>query len=445
MKNFNFGTDGIRGNAAKYPFTPKALFYLGNAIAEWSSQKYNKKPKILIGHDTRISCETIKKNLIKGLQNYKIDIIDCKILPTPAICLLTQKSELQFDFGIVISASHNPYYDNGIKLFDKINTKISRNDEECITNLFKQISKARPTSSLNPEFFYNIWEQADSEYKNNIFSFFEPNFLKNIKIVLDCANGANYKIAPEIFKDLGAQTISINTNPNGKNINKNCGSVHPENLQKAVIDKKADIGFAFDGDGDRLIAVNKNGKILDGDNILSILIDHPKFKNLNQVIGTVMSNYGFENYLEKLNKKLHRTSVGDKHIAAQLIKENLLLGGENSGHIIMRDYMNSGDGIFCALRLLQTILLTNNNWDLEKFIKTPQTTINLPIKKRDDLSKEPYNIIIENNKKLLSNGRILVRYSGTENLLRIMVEDIDAQLSQQVAQNLVQELKTCLT
>ncbi|MFA5075070.1 MAG: hypothetical protein WC436_03105 [Candidatus Babeliales bacterium] len=444
MNKFNFGTDGIRGNANKYPFTSKALFYLGNALAEWGIKKYNKKPKILIGHDTRISCEKIKKALISGLQNYAVDVVDCKILPTPAICQLTQKSKLLFDFGIVISASHNQYKDNGIKLFDRTNTKISSTDEEYITDLFKKMLHCKPACIINSEFSYNIWKQADIEYKNNIFSFFEPNFLKNIKIILDCANGSNYKIAPEIFQDLGAQIITINNSPTGKNINQKCGSVHPENLQKVVIDNKAYIGFAFDGDGDRLIVVNKNGEILDGDNILSILIEHPKFKNLNQIVGTVMSNYGFENYLKTQNKKLYRTSVGDKYVAAQLIKENLLLGGENSGHIIMRDYMNSGDGIFSALRILQTILLTNNDWNLQKFIKIPQITINLSINKKEDLSKDPYNTILNESKKLLSNGRILVRFSGTENLLRIMVEDAKEQIAQQVAQKLAKEFKSCL-
>ncbi len=441
MQNkLKFGTDGIRGNADQYPFTENALKKLGKAIAKWSTFKYKKNnPKVLIGHDTRISCDRIKQALISGLKQYSLNIIDAQVSPTPAICQLIQKTDLGFDFGIVISASHNPYKDNGIKIFDKQDTKLNKTDEELIVDFFEEtnIEKTLETNSVK------LWQDANSKYKKNILNFFEPNFMQNLKIVLDCANGATYKIAPEIFEELGAQVITIANSPDGKNINKNCGALHPENLKKIVLKNNADIGFAFDGDGDRLIAVNQDGEILDGDDILALLLTHPKFKDIKKLVGTIMTNHGLELFLEKNDKQLIRTSVGDKYIAAKLASENLLLGGETSGHIIMKDYINSGDGIFNALRIVQTAIITNN-WKLKNFTKTPQIMLNLTVKHKRDLSIDPYKKIIAKHKKLLNLGRVVVRYSGTENLLRVMVEDIKETTAKDIAKKLAQELKLSL-
>ena len=437
-----FGTDGIRGNAEKFPFTKPALNYLGMAIAKWATEKYKKKPTVLIGYDTRISSSRIEEDLTEGLMNFPITVINSEVLPTPAICLLT-KTEDFVDFGIVISASHNPYFDNGIKIIDSKNIKLNKDDEKIITDYFHEMQKEKTAISLDKNSNNIFMKDASKEYENKILSFFKNNFLNNIKIVIDCANGATYEIAPKLFKKLGAKVTTIAASPNGKNINENCGTLHLENLAQEVIQNKADIGFAFDGDGDRVLAVNKNGKIIDGDDILDLLSNHPEITNSNTIVGTIMSNFGFELHLEKNNKKLIRTSVGDKYVAAKLEEENMPLGGENSGHIIIKDYMNTGDGIFTALKILESII-SNNNWKMKTFEKTPQILLNVPVYIKNDLSQEPYSKIINEHKNLLINGRIVVRYSGTENLLRVMVEDEKLDNATMLANSLAQKLQNTL-
>lgn len=424
----NFGTDGIRGKANIFPFTPDALVRIGKAIANWSLEKYNKKnPNVLIGHDTRLSCPDVKNNLKIGLSSANIKITDGDILPTPAVLQLV-KHKKNFDFGIVISASHNPYSDNGIKLFDATTGKITKEDELIICNYF---------STLNDT---NLWKDSGSEYIKNILSFFQPKFLKGKKIVLDCANGATHSVAPKIFESLGATVIAISTEPNGININEKCGALHPELAQKEVIIQKADAGFAFDGDGDRVIAISKTGKIKDGDDALTLLLQHPEFKNVKSVVGTIMTNHGFSILLKELGKKLIRTDVGDRYVAEKLAQENLIIGGEPSGHVIINTYLNSGDGIFTALKVLESITITNN-WNMDTFDKTPQICINIPISKKDDLSRECYVKLLNEAEKKLLNGRVIVRYSGTENLLRVMVEDQTEESAKNAAQILGDKLK----
>lgn len=437
-----FGTDGIRDNADKFPFTKQALNYLGMAIAQWSMKKYHKKPTVLIGYDTRISSPRIEEDLTQGLMNSPITVIDAKVLPTPAVCLLA-KTEDFIDFGIVISASHNPYVDNGIKIIDSKNIKLNKNDEKIISDYFHDILRDVIEPTIHEDSTNIFMNDASEEYERKLLSIFKPKFLKKIKIVLDCANGATYKIAPELFKKLGAKIIAIATNPNGRNINKDCGAMHLQNLAKEVIKNKANIGFAFDGDGDRVLAINKNGKIIDGDDILDLLSNHPEIQNSNKIVGTIMSNFGFEMHLEKNNKELIRTPVGDKHVAAKLDEENLPLGGENSGHIIIKDYMNTGDGIFTALKVLESVI-ANDNWEMKTFEKTPQILLNVPVSVKKDLSLEPYSKIIEEHKKLLINGRFVIRYSGTENLLRVMVEDKCLDNTTKLAHALAEKLQDAL-
>jgi phosphoglucosamine mutase len=442
-KKITFGTDGIRGRADQFPFTNEALINLGIAIAQWSITKYKKEnPTILLGHDTRESCTKIKKSLKKGLLHFPLKIVDAEVLPTPAVCKIINKDS-NFDFGIIISASHNPYHDNGIKVIDAKAIKLNNLDEESIINNFEKISAQEHSLKFNSSAIDQKWNDAATIYKENVLKFFPPNFLKGIKIVLDCANGATYKVAPEIFKSLGANITTISVNPDGKNINYDCGSLHTEKLQAAVIKNKADFGFAFDGDGDRVIAINRKGEVVDGDDLLALLSNHSKFGNSITVVGTIMTNLGFDLYLKKNSKHLIRTKVGDKYVSASLQENNLWLGGENSGHIIMTDYMNSGDGIFVALRTLETVLLTKN-WNLKLFDKTPQILINVPVLNKKDLSLQPYSSIIKDQENLLKNGRIVVRFSGTENLLRVMVEDENHDIAKYVAQILAEKLKTIL-
>jgi len=443
-----FGTDGIRGKADQHPFTPKTLFRLGKSIAKWCLNKHpDKQPLILIGHDTRQSCSTIKKNLLDGLKILPVKIVDGQVLPTPAICQLTKTDyfpqEYNFDCGIVISASHNPYQDNGIKLFETKTCKLSEKDEDSIIKNYEEQLTDKFPSDEKEQGTSIIDTQYHSSYKKTIQLFFAPKFLFGIKIVLDCANGATYKIAPDIFESFGAEIIPIAINPDGKNINEECGALFPQNVQTAISQNNADIGFAFDGDGDRVIAINKNGQIKDGDDLLAILTTHPKYKKSNTIVGTIMTNYGLEIHFDKQNKKLIRTKVGDKFVSAELLKENLPIGGESCGHIILNDYLNTGDGIFVALKTLETIIHTNN-WIMTSFEKLPQVIINIPVTNKKDLSLPPFSDIIEKQKKELIKGRAVIRYSGTENLLRIMTEDIEHKSALKVADNLAKQLKKIL-
>jgi phosphoglucosamine mutase len=447
-RKIKFGTDGIRGKADQFPFIPEPLRALGLAIAQWATKKYNKSNpndvliKILLGHDTRISCENIKKNLVSGLGARGVRISDAGVIPTPAVLQLIEQSEENFDFGIVISASHNPYTDNGIKLFDANTGKISAQDENDILQNFEKLHE-NVLADLDKAGVCEPYEQASCIYIKNIVSKFSKNFLNGKKIVLDCANGATHKIAPEIFSSLGAKVISLNTQPDGRNINRNSGALHTEQMQQAVLEHNADIGFAFDGDGDRVIAANKSGEYRDGDDLLAILLEHKDFQNEKVVVGTIMTNHGFEQHLKKNGKELVRTKVGDKYVAAHLEKENLMVGGEASGHVIIKNYLNTGDGIFVALKVLESII-QNNNSEFKTFTKTPQHMINVPVSQKKPLDQEPFVQIINNHGKMLENGRIIVRYSGTENLLRIMAEDQTKSSAQNVAKELSIKLQNAL-
>ncbi len=442
-KTVKFGTDGIRGHADNFPFTNKALIALGYSIAKWAISKYKKtNPKILIGHDTRTSCKRIKEQLEKGLLALGLNISDAQVLPTPAICKLANHYK-DFNLGIIISASHNPYYDNGIKLVDAKTGKLKPEDEKIIEDNFTKQFENIDNLDIKKFGQINLWPQADAKYKKIVISQFQDNFLIGKKIVLDCANGSTYKVATPIFEKLGAQVITINNTPDGKNINKDCGALHTNNLEQQIVKNKADIGFAFDGDGDRVIAVNKNGQTIDGDQIIALLSKHPKAIKHKTVVGTVMTNLGLDLHLKEKNINLIRTKVGDKYVSAKLIENNLFLGGESSGHIIMTDYLNTGDGIFTALRVVETAILTNN-WTLKLFNKTPQILINVPVTQKKDLTIQPCSQIIENHKTLLKSGRIVVRYSGTENLLRVMTEGKEEKLTIDVANSLAKKLKEAL-
>jgi len=444
-RSCSFGTDGIRAHADGFPFTPKALNALGVAIARWALDKYNKKtPGVLIGHDTRLSCPRIKNDLIAGLAQFPLDIVDGQVLPTPAVYQLIRDNS-RFDFGIVISASHNPYYDNGIKLFDAKMTKISKEDEGVIEAYFEKMHNQELLLGSSPRgnALDVMWREAPKIYQDKVASYFPPNFLAGIKIVLDCANGATAKIAPALFKQLGAEVIAIANNPTGTNINEKCGSTHPEVLQARVVQEHAHIGFAFDGDGDRLMVVSKSGILKNGDDVLFLLLSLAEYAATKTIVGTVMSNQGLEQTLVQVNKKLLRTQVGDKYVAQALVANNLPLGGEVSGHTIIQNYMPTSDGIFVALKVLQAVIATNN-WQLKTFDAYPQVLLNIPIAQKKDLSLPPLSIIITTYEKKIPAGRILVRYSGTEKILRVMTEAQSYELAHSVAQELAQELQQAL-
>ena len=443
MKNaISFGTDGIRGNSEKHPFTKDGLKALGASISRWASEKYGKNsPKVLIGYDTRLSGIRIKNELIEGLNCFHADVIDCGILPTPAVYRLISIDE-SFDFGIAISASHNPFNDNGIKLFDAKKCKLSRQDEEKIEQYFDLYFNKHELLVENSD-KRTEWIEASQVYIDFISSKFSQNYLSGMSIILDCANGATFEVAPQIFKKLGATVITIGSAPSGININEKCGSTHPERIKDLVVRNKAVVGFAFDGDGDRVIAINNLGQVKDGDDILAILAQHPDYKNISDIVGTITTNQGFEAELHKSNKTLIRTQVGDKYVAAALEEKNLSLGGETCGHIIIKDYMPTGDGIFVALKMLESII-ANQNLEMKTFDKYPQVSINIVVKEKRDLSNQPYSDIIKKAQESIKDGRIVVRYSGTENLLRIMTEAESGEIARDIAQNLAKDLTKAL-
>jgi phosphoglucosamine mutase len=432
-----FGTDGIRGRVGEDIFVQEKLLKLGGAFAQWAQEQYGTNPHILLIHDTRISCSYIKSALKTSLLRHPITLYDGGVLPTPAALHILQEN-VALHCALVISASHNPYQDNGIKIFDK-KGKITEEHEQKISALFLQ------NHHDNYEFLGQeiIYTDAEKIYCNRLKKLFSSLSLHSKKIVLDVAQGATYRCAQKIFKSLGARVIMINNKPNGRNINQSCGTLALASLQKAVVHHHADIGFAFDGDGDRLMAVNSQGIIKDGDDILAVLSEHPLYAGQNTLVGTLMTNSAFENYLRSKNKSLWRTSVGDKYIIEYLLQHNLLLGGEQSGHIILQDILSTGDGIAAALRLIETLYHTHN-WELETFNKYPQLLINIHIKHKKDLTLPPYASIIAQAHQNLSPGRLLVRYSGTEPILRIMAESEQQHATHTIGSEVAENLKNLL-
>jgi phosphoglucosamine mutase len=445
MHILQFGTDGIRGKADLFPFTKDALFKLGHAIAQWSKNKYKtENPSVLIGHDTRVSCRRIKEALKTGLHHLGIESIDCGVLPTPAIYQII-KNEEKFHFGIVISASHNHHADNGIKILDASTCKLNRTDEETIIDFFGKAPERNPSTEITSiKKAVTQWSDAKNLYKDYTTSHFPKDFLRGLTIVLDCAHGATYQTGPAIFEALGAKVVPLCAKPNGYNINHRCGSLYPDILKDEITKHSADFGFAFDGDGDRVIAMNKAGEIKDGDDLLSILLTHQDFSSSNQIVGTVMTNHGFDLYLQSEGKKLIRTKVGDKYVVEALDQQKCQLGGEASGHIIIKPHLSTGDGIFVALKTIEA-MLQNNNLEMKSFQKYPQVLINTSVSNKKNLSTSPLKEIIEGFQQKLHNGRIVARYSGTENLLRIMAEDDTYESASEVASELSKQLHKELT
>lgn len=437
--NNMFGTDGIRGAIGSSPFILEDLLQLGHAIGQWVVHKYGPHATLLIAHDTRLSCSWVKSAIKSTLLMHPLNIIDAGVLPTPAVVQLTLKQD-SIQCGIIISASHNPFHDNGIKIIDGLQGKLQLEDEQHITHLFYTYDESACYAALGEEHY---WDKAQSAYINYVQQFFKPHFLNGKKIVIDCAHGATYQIAPSIFQQFDADVICIGHTPNGMNINEKCGATHVEQLQQTVIKEKADIGFAFDGDGDRVIAVNCHGEIKDGDDILALLLDHPHYRNTTKLVGTVMTNVGFEHWLKEKGIALARTPVGDKYIARCLEEEKLIIGGEESGHIVLYNYLPSGDGIFTALRVMETIIDTHNE-QMHTFKHTPQILINIPIKEKKDLTQGPLSSIIKEYENQLPYGRILVRYSGTQPILRVMVEDTDEIQAQTIGNGLAHTLQKAL-
>jgi len=434
MKNI-FGTDGIRDKINHGPLTKENLTQLGHAIGQWVTTNFEKPIKILIGYDTRSSCPGILETLSKSILQYPVELHNGKTLPTPVICKLVKEEE--FDLGIIISASHNPAEYNGIKIVTK-DSKICALSESAITQLYQhEIFKNNQNKNSLLEY-----DQANQLYQIFITAWFETDFLEGKKIVLDCAHGATYQLAPKIFEHFGAQVITIENSPNGENINLRCGSTYPENITKAMLSHQADWGVAFDGDGDRVIIVDKDGHNYDGDEILAVLSKHALFKK-SPIVGTIMSNQGFGKYLQEKNRVFLRASVGDKHVYQMMQQYKAMLGGEPSGHIIVEPFSYSGDGIFTSLLFIDTFFKENIKTPLFKKFSQVATHINVTIQK--DLQEDQYKNIIKKYESKLNQGRLIVRYSGTEPILRIMVESDNKDFSIAIANNLKNELQPLLS
>ncbi|MFC1485055.1 phosphoglucosamine mutase [bacterium] len=450
MKRKFFGTDGVRAVAGKYPLDEKTIQQLGysagSVFKKTKGEDLDKK--VVIGSDTRESAFWIFKALCKGFNRCGINIDFAGVIPTPCISVLSRREE--YMCGVVISASHNPYYDNGIKFFSSAGEKLP---DEIELEIEKNLNNIRLDNISENESYADISDTAHKIYTDFLKNTLPDNFrLKNLKIIVDCANGALSKIAPKFLESLGANVIPLASEPNGKNINENCGSTHISNLTEKVKEKKANLGIAFDGDGDRVILVDDKAQVVDGDFVMGILAKNWKEKNelvSDTLVLTVMSNLGLKIAMKNLGIKTEETQVGDRYVYERMKEKNLILGGEQSGHIILRDYNTTGDGLLTALHLLKVIIQTNKNLSELKtiFDKFPQVLVNVKVKEKKDVMKIP--ALKEEYEKirdfLNEEGRILIRYSGTEPLLRIMIEGRDKNIIEDMANKYAEMVKKNLS
>lgn len=424
-----FGTDGVRGTANSYPMDPETIMRLGMAAGSLFS-KGDHKHRVVIGKDTRLSGYMVEPALTAGFIAVGMDVILVGPLPTPAVAMITRS--LRADLGVMISASHNPYEDNGIKLFRPNGLKLTDETQAEIEALVqKDMSELR--TSHNKLGRAKRLDDAAGRYIEYAKQTFPKGMrLDGLKIVIDCANGAAYKIAPTVLWELGAEVISIGVEPNGENINANCGATHPDAMAKAVKEYKADIGIALDGDADRIIISDEKGNIVDGDQIMAAIATHWNKQGTLKgggVVSTVMANLGLEEYLKSQGLTLERTQVGDRYVLESMLENNYNLGGEPSGHIIFNDFITTGDGLIASLQVLAYIVQSKGKKVgelLSIFKPVPQVLYNVRYKNEEVLeSPEVQDTIKDAEKQLHSKGRLLIRKSGTEPLIRIMAEAFD--------------------
>ncbi|MCK5504774.1 MAG: phosphoglucosamine mutase, partial [Thermodesulfovibrionia bacterium] len=440
-----FGTDGIRGKANHYPMTGEIAFEVGRAAAYVLNKKHGLN-KILIGKDTRLSGYMLESALTSGICSMGMHVVLVGPMPTPGIAFVTRS--LRVDAGVVISASHNPYDDNGIKFFSSEGFKLPDSIEHRIEKaMFSQkLEKIRPEGKEIGK-AYRV-DDAAGRYIEYIKSTFpKGRTLEGLKVVVDCSNGSAYKITPYALNELGADVIPINDAPDGININADCGAAHPEAMQRAVLEHKADIGIAHDGDADRTILCDEKGEIVDGDKIMAVCaMDMKKDGKLkgNTVIATVMSNIGFELFLKKSGIKVVRTKVGDRYVVEEMLKRNCNLGGEQSGHIIFLDYNSTGDGPITALQVLSAMCRREKSLsELASYIPIyPQVLVNVHVRKLKNMEDFPdITSAIKKARKKLNSGRILVRPSGTEPKIRVMVEGDNMDNITAIAEDVAEVIK----
>ena len=431
--SLKFGTDGIRG-PVETVITPEACLKIGHATGlvmkelGWNT--------VVIGKDTRISGYMLEAALQAGFIAAGVNVRLLGPLPTPGVAYLTKT--LRNKFGLVISASHNDFLDNGIKIFNEDGEKISRDIEKRIEKHLSKKMTLVETSSIGKAYRF---DESGPRYIEFCKSTVPPEInFSSLRIVLDCANGACYKVSPEVFEELGAEVISIGAEPDGYNINQDCGSTHPEVIKKAVVDHRADFGVSLDGDGDRVILVDEKGNILDGDDLLYILA----FANPNRtgvwsgVVGTKMSNLGLEDAITKLGYKFVRADVGDKYVSDMLTKKGWMLGGETSGHIICKDLVSTGDGTIAALKVISSLLILEKKPSeiLANYTKIPQVIEAANVENKDIINDTDLQSLIKEIESDITVGRVLVRPSGTEPKIRIMIEAPEKKVAEKYTKDI---------
>ena len=443
MKHRLFGTDGLRGQGNIFPMTPEIALRLGLAAGQYF-RNGRKHSRVVIGKDTRLSGYVFETALTSGLCANGMDVFLVGPMPTPAISFLTRN--MRADLGVVISASHNPFMDNGIKFFDCDGFKLPDEVENEISELV--LADSTQWDYPPPEDIgraYRI-EDARGRYIVYLKNSFSPDLtLDGIKVVLDCAHGAAYGVAPDILEELGAEVVKIGVEPDGLNINRKCGSLYPEVVSNVVIDENADIGIALDGDADRLIVCDEKGRVLDGDQIMALSASELMEKGQlpkNLLVSTVMSNMALELFMKEKNGRLLRTAVGDRYVVEAMRQEGAMLGGEQSGHLVFMEHSTTGDGLLAALQLLRIMLekgkpLSELAGLLEPF---PQMLKNVHVKRKIPFEEAPavQEAVRKVEKSLSGKGRVLLRYSGTEAVCRVMVEGPDTDKVEMYVDDIVE-------
>ncbi len=444
-----FGTDGIRGEANQYPMTPEVALRVGLAVG-YIFRDQGRHRRIIIGKDTRLSGYMLEMALASGVLSMGAEAWLVGPLPTPAIAFLTR--DLRAEAGVMISASHNPFYDNGIKIFGSDGFKLSDDLETRIETLLEDPSLDEVRARGEAIGRAHRIEDARGRYMVYLKRAFPENLdLEGLKVVVDCAHGATYRVAPELLEELGATVIRIGCEPNGLNINRGCGALYPQALQQKVLEEGADLGLAFDGDGDRLVLVDEKGRVLDGDYVLACLATHLKKEGElwgDTVVATVMSNLGLERFLASEGIRLVRTPVGDRYVVEEMRQGGYRLGGEQSGHIVFLDQATTGDGVLTALKVLAVLRKEERPASevLALFEKVPQVLKNVAVKEKRPLSEIEglSDRLRKAEEKLGERGRILVRASGTEPKYRVMVEGEDRELIETLAEEIAQYIQRLL-
>ncbi|MFH1130522.1 MAG: phosphoglucosamine mutase [Pseudomonadota bacterium] len=441
-----FGTDGVRGVANEYPMTVEMALKLGRAVAYLFRTKGLKRP-IVIGKDTRLSCYMFETALSAGICSMGDDCWLCGPMPTPGVAHIT--SSMRADAGLVISASHNPYHDNGIKIFANDGFKLPDETEVEIERLMESDELDSKLPSVDQVGRVRRITDVQGRYIAFLKSTFpRPLTLEGMKIVVDCANGAAYKVAPAVFEELGATVYTLGVQPSGFNINDGCGALHPEGLQRTVREHNADLGIALDGDADRVIMIDEKGCIVDGDAIMALIavrmLQMGTLRN-NTLVATVMSNLGLDRCIRSAGGRLVRTPVGDRYVVEKMRQGGYNLGGEQSGHLIFLDHMTTGDGALAALQVLAAMKQEGKPVSelASVMMRYPQVLVNIPVANKRPLEelKSVQKLVADAEAKLAGEGRILVRFSGTEPKARVMVEGADERVIQKMADEIAAELQ----